>query len=227
MKRPDQRVAKQNTKRGRQIWSATAKNKPRHARADCGRLKVSDPEPNLILALRVSSSFLSYARTLLASDYLPKIERCLEVLNDEQVWWRANETSNSIGNLLLHLSGNARQWIVAGLGGDTDQRERQTEFDERSVLPKAELLETLKGTLGDVDRVLRTFDPALLLTHHQIQGDHVTALEAVFHVVEHFSMHTGQIITLTKLLNETDLRFYDFSTGAPVQAWHGPRVNEQ
>ena len=188
---------------------------------------MSDPEPNLILALKVASSFVSHARTLLATDYLPKIERCLEVLTDEQIWWRANETSNSIGNLLLHLSGNARQWIVAGLGGGIDNRERQTEFDERSVIPKAELLETVRGTLGEVDRVLRTFDPALLLKRYQIQACDVTALDAIFHVAEHFSMHTGQIITLTKLLNETDLGFYDFSTGAPVRAWNKPQANKQ
>ena len=185
------------------------------------------PKPDPALDSRVSQAFVAQARTLLSDEYLPKIERCLESLTDEQVWWRANENSNSIGNLLLHLSGNARQWIVSGLGGVLDQRRRQSEFDERSVISKAELLARLKETLTEVDAVLSGLDSPLLLTTYQIQDCEVSALEAIFHVVEHFSMHTGQIILLTKLLTESDLRFYDFSTDAPVHTWHEPRTSSQ
>src|SRR5918993_1566049 len=99
----------------------------------------------------VSKAFVDQARKFLSEDYLPKLERCLEQLTDKQIWWRANEKSNSIGNLLLHLSGNARQWIVSGLGGADDARVRQQEFDERRVIPRAELLETVRQTLRDVD----------------------------------------------------------------------------
>src|SRR5919112_1088419 len=91
--------------------------------------------------------FLTVARKYLREDYLPKIERCLERLTDEQVWWRAHETSNSIGNLLLHLEGNARQWILCGVGAGRDARVRQREFDERAPLPRAELVGNLKATL--------------------------------------------------------------------------------
>ena len=157
----------------------------------------------------VSAAFIAQARELLTGDYLPKIERCLESLDDKDVWWRANDESNSVGNLLLHLAGNARQWIVSGLGGTADERVRQTEFDERSLIPKRELLSLLRDTLGDVDAVLARFDPRRLLNRYHIQRSDVTALEAIFHVVEHFSMHTGQIILLTKQLTSTDLNFYD------------------
>jgi uncharacterized damage-inducible protein DinB len=171
---------------------------------------------------KVSEAFIAQARSLLASDYLPKIERCLELLSDEEVWWRPNAQSNSIGNLLLHLAGNARQWIVSGLGGVPDQRERQREFDERSPLSREQLLSELKRTLAEVDSVLAQFDSSQLLERRQIQGSEVTLLEAIFHVVEHFSMHTGQIILLTKLITKRDLAFYDFATGAPVQTWNEP-----
>ena len=170
-------------------------------------------------ASNVAPSFIDHARKFLGEEYLPKIERCLEQLSDEQIWWRANEQSNSIGNLLLHLSGTARQWIVCGLGGANDDRVRQHEFDERGVIPRVELLETVKQTLAEVDRVLAGFDHGKLLDRYPIQGTTVTALEAIFHVTEHFSMHTGQIILLTKLLSERDLGFYDFATGAPVHSW--------
>ena len=170
--------------------------------------------------MEVSQAFIQNSRELLTKEYLPKIERCVEKLTDEQVWWRPSPESNSIGNLLLHLSGNARQWIVCGLGGAADKRQRQTEFDERRIIARDELLALLKTTLAEVDNVLAGFDPARLLNKFPIQGTEATALAAIFHVTEHFSMHTGQIILLTKMLANIDLVFYDFSTGKPVHTWH-------
>jgi uncharacterized damage-inducible protein DinB len=180
--------------------------------------------PNQSTTAGVSQAFIENARELIKGEYLPKIERCVEQLTDEQVWWRANADSNSIGNLLLHISGNARQWIVCGLGGATDMRQRQTEFDERRVIPPAELLGLLRTTLAEVDSVLGRFDSARLLDSFPIQGTEATALAAIFHVTEHISMHTGQIILLTKLLANLDLVFYDFSSGKPLYTWHARRV---
>jgi uncharacterized damage-inducible protein DinB len=171
-------------------------------------------------------AFITEARSYLTTAYLPRIERCLERLSDEKIWWRPNEESNSIGNLLLHLAGNVGQWIVSGIGGAADARVRQQEFDERSHLPRAELLRRLKETLSEADAVLASIEPVRLLERLHIQGSDVTLLEAVFHVVEHFSMHTGQIILLTKMLEGEDLRFYDFSSGVPVEDWHEPRRTE-
>lgn len=171
----------------------------------------------------VPKAFVNQAREFLSEDYLPKVERCLEQLTDEQIWWRANEKSNSIGNLLLHLSGNARQWIVGGLGGAADARVRSQEFAERRMIPHAELLAIVQQTLAEVDAVLADFDHSKLLDQYSIQGTTVSALEAIFHVTEHFSMHTGQIILLTKLMTEQDLGFYDFSGGTPAHTWPRPK----
>ena len=167
----------------------------------------------------VAPAFIDQARKFLSEEYLPKLERCLEQLTDEQIWWRANEKSNSIGNLILHLSGNARQWIVCGLGGANDSRVRQQEFDERRVILREELLATVRQTLRDVDAALGGFDHSKLLDRYPIQGTTATALEAIFHVTEHFSMHTGQIILLTKLLTASDLHFYDFEGKTPLPRW--------
>lgn len=168
----------------------------------------------------IPQAFIAHSRSLLMTAYLPRIERCLERLSDADIWWRAGEESNSIGNLLLHLSGNVRQWIVSGVGGRPDGRARQEEFDERRLLPRAELLGRLKETLAETDAVLAAIEPSQLLESRHIQGCDVTVLEAVYHVVEHFSMHTGQIILLTKMLAHSDLRFYDFSTGTPLTTWN-------
>jgi uncharacterized damage-inducible protein DinB len=176
---------------------------------------MSRPSLALIMAIAnensadVSRAFIEKARQLIAEEYLPKIESCVQKLTDEQIWWRPNPESNSIGNLLLHLCGNARQWIVCGLGNEPDERKRQTEFDARDAAPREELLRTLRTTMAEVDRVLSSFDSSQLLAEYRIQGFDTTALVAVFHVTEHFSMHTGQIILITKQLTAADLRFYD------------------
>src|SRR2546429_7400316 len=98
--------------------------------------------------------FISRSRYHLAKDFLPKIERCLERLTDEQIWWRPNEQSNSIGNLLLHLSGNARQWIVGGIGGVPAARAPDAEFALRDRIARDDLHSLLKKTLDDVDATL-------------------------------------------------------------------------
>lgn len=172
--------------------------------------------------LDFSRAFVNQAREYLLGDYLPKLKHCLGTVTDEQIWWRPNAASNSIGNLLLHLGGNARQWIVSGLGGEEDHRVRQTEFDQMEAIPREQLIGMLTKTLEEVGGVLEAFDPANLLRKYSIQGNEVTALEAIFHVTEHFSMHTGQIILLTKSLTGKDPGFYDFSTGAPVETWPTP-----
>jgi len=163
--------------------------------------------------------FLDEARRHLREDYLPKIERCLERLTDAQVWWRANEESNSVGNLLLHLEGNARQWIVCGVGGARDRRVREREFAERAQVPREQLLARLRATVEEACDALARFDASEILESRRIQNLDVIVLAAVFHVVEHFSMHTGQIILLTKQLAGGDMAFYDFREGVPRSTW--------
>src|SRR2546423_1069542 len=92
------------------------------------------------LTVVVCEASIARSRYHLAEDFLPKIEHCLEKLSDEQIWWRANEQSNSIGNLVMHLCGNARQWIVCGIGEGTDKRDRDGEFAQREIVPRDELL---------------------------------------------------------------------------------------
>jgi uncharacterized damage-inducible protein DinB len=156
----------------------------------------------------IARTFLDKSRHLLMSDYLPKLERCLEELSDEDVWWRPNEASNSIGNLMLHLTGNLREWIIGGVGQRAFERIRQQEFDERSHLPGKELLARLRATLKEADDVLASVGPESLLTRRQIQNGVGTVLEAIYHVVEHFAMHTGQIIMLSKMRAGKDLRLW-------------------
>jgi len=168
----------------------------------------------------VAQAFLDESRRLLTQSYLPRIARCLEGLPDDKVWWRANAESNSIANLLLHLTGNIRQWVVSGLGGIADVRHRQQEFDARDQTTGADLLSALTATVMDANRVLATLSPAALGEQKRIQGHDVSVFEAIYHAVEHFSMHTGQIILLAKMW-KGDVGFYELSEGTPRPTWSG------
>ncbi len=146
----------------------------------------------------IAQTFLDKSRRLMTSDYVPKIERCLDELADDDIWWRPNEASNSIGNLVLHLCGNVTMWILGGVGRLPFERDRQQEFDERRSIPAAELRSRLRDVVQHADAVIGAVGSDELLSRRQIQGYDVTVLEAIYHVVEHFGMHTGQIIMLSK-----------------------------
>ena len=155
-----------------------------------------------------SALFIQKSRSLLTEDYLPKIERSLATLTDADVWWRPNEVSNSIGNLTLHLAGNVTQWILGGVGGRPYARQRQQEFDERTPFPKSDLVARLSSVVAEADGVIAGLDATSLAERRQIQRYDVSVLEAVYHVVEHFGMHTGQIILLSKARSAKDLALW-------------------
>jgi uncharacterized damage-inducible protein DinB len=156
---------------------------------------------------RTSKLFLADAQKLLAKEHMPNIVKCLEQLSDDEIWWRPNEASNSAGNLVLHLCGNVRQWIIANLGETADARDRDSEFAERGPIPRQDLVQRLRNTVREACAVLARLPETTLLRNFTIQGLHVTGVQAVAHVVEHFAYHTGQIIYITKLKRGTDLRF--------------------
>jgi len=159
--------------------------------------------------------FIEASRVFLRQDFLPKLLHCLNAMSDDQIWWRPNEQSNSVGNLVLHLRGNLKQWIVASLGGQTFRRERDAEFATRERVSRTELISGIEATVAEVESVLLHFPAAELLVRHPVQGYQVTALQAVYHVVEHFSYHLGQILYIYKLQTATDPGFYRHLSGIP------------
>jgi uncharacterized damage-inducible protein DinB len=153
----------------------------------------------------IGSEFIRTARLQLMGEFLPKFHSCLDQLSDDEVWWRSHETDNSVGNLLLHLTGNMRQWIIAGIGGRDFTRDRDKEFSERRRIPRAELLEVFEKTVQEADAVLGSFDTQKLTEVRHFQKWDYTCLYAISHVVEHVSHHLGQIIFITKLKKGVDL----------------------
>ena len=155
-----------------------------------------------------ATEFLKFSRSKLLEQYWPRLRACVESLTDDQVWWRPNEASNSVGNLLLHLNGNVTQWLVTAFTHSEDHRNRTAEFAERQHIPKSQLLDRLGHTMQSADSALSRLTESDLLATYQIQGYTVTGLHAVYQVVEHFGLHYGQIVYVTKMLCGQDLGFY-------------------
>jgi hypothetical protein len=155
-----------------------------------------------------TSLFLEFSRNKLMTQYWPRLKTCVQSLTDDQVWWRPNESSNGIGNLMLHLNGNLRQWIVAAFNRREDHRNRPAEFAEHGPMPRAELLWKLGATVQEAEQVLLRLTEPDLLAEYDIQGYHVHGLDAVYQVIEHFGLHYGQIAYITKMLRNEDLGFY-------------------
>lgn len=143
-------------------------------------------------------------------EYLSKIERATAGLGGDALWRRANEQSNAIGNLLLHLNGNLSQWVLGGLFDEPVERHRSAEFAARSGPARAELVAALAATVERCRRGLPRLDAAELARVRPIQGYEVDGFGALFHAVEHMSYHTGQIVLLAKahLAPEAAFEFY-------------------
>jgi hypothetical protein len=157
---------------------------------------------------KLATLFLEFSRKKLLRLYWPRLKECVAPLTEEQVWWRPNDVSNSIGNLLLHLNGNVGQWLVASFNKDEDKRDRPAEFAAQGKATAAELLAKLGSTLDAAAAVLDRLTVEELLAPYRIQGYDVRGLDAVYQVVEHFGIHYGQIVYITKCLTGKDLGFH-------------------
>lgn len=156
----------------------------------------------------LAAIFLASSRKTLLTQFWPRLRTCVEPMTLEQVWWRPNPESNSIGNLILHLNGNVTQWIIASFTESEDRRNRPAEFAAEGGLTAAELLDRLGATMAVVEKVLDRLTVEDLLASYKIQGYEVRGLDAVYHAIEHFGLHYGQITYITKSLEGKDLGFY-------------------
>jgi uncharacterized damage-inducible protein DinB len=159
--------------------------------------------------MNVEQNFLEYAAKKL-EQLSGRIPVVLDTLTDEQIWFRAGDNSNAPGNLVLHLCGNVRQWIIAGVGGQPFERDRDAEFSAQGGLVRNELKNRLAETAAEALAVIRAVPYSRLTEKITVQGYEVTVLEAIFHVIEHFSGHTGQLIFIGKSLTERDFGFYSY-----------------
>jgi uncharacterized damage-inducible protein DinB len=164
--------------------------------------------------MTIETDFLNCAAEKLA-ELCQRIETCLSKLTMDQIWMRGTENQNAVGNLVLHLNGNVRQWILSGVGGQRNARHRDEEFSARGGVEPEALGRLLREAVDEALAIIRYLPPERLAEEVTIQGYRWTVLKAIFHVVEHFSGHTAQIIFITKMVTGEDLGFYAHLTGNP------------
>ena len=153
-----------------------------------------------------NSMLLDIARTRLVAHQAGQVRTCVEALNDGQLWWRANEESNAIGNLILHLCGSTRFYIGHGVGSSGYLRDRDAEFAEQGPVAKEELLARFDSAVEEAHRVLSGFDPASLGDTTDRAGKTLTYAELILNQVLHFTAHAGQIVYATKLIQAGVIR---------------------
>jgi uncharacterized damage-inducible protein DinB len=176
-------------------------------------------KPNIqmenMLATQINEAMVVEFERRVMGESIPRIKKCLSLLSEDEVWYRPNENVVSVGNLVLHLCGNARQWILSGVGKQADQRNRDAEFAETGPLAKEQLVLQMDELVEEMKKVLPTIEPAYLLEKRPVQIYEETVFSMLVHVIEHFSYHTGQITWLTKSLKNVPTNYYgnvDLST---------------
>ena len=136
------------------------------------------------------------------------ITLAINELDEDQIWLRPNQKSNSIGNLILHLCGNITQYGISSLGKLPDLRERDLEFAVLEGLSKEELLQKLVKTVENAKKIIQSLHAEEFICKRQVQAYNLTGIGIIMHVVEHYSYHTGQIAFWVKQLADKDLGFY-------------------
>ncbi|MCC6319213.1 MAG: DUF1572 family protein [Gemmatimonadaceae bacterium] len=165
--------------------------------------------------MSIEVRFIERARYYLGVEYPAKVRAAIKAMPEEAIWWRPHDEANSVGNLVMHLTGNVRQWIVSGIGGAPDARRRELEFATRGGITADALIDLLERTLSEVDATLAKVTPEQLMERRSIQGRETTVFAAIFHVVEHFSTHVGQIVWIGKMCSAPGaIRFYDDANNA-------------
>ena len=163
----------------------------------------------------IESAFLHAVKSQLERSAV-KIDHCLNQIDDTQLWWRPAPSQNSIGNLILHLCGNVGQWIISGVGGAVDERDRPSEFAEDHQIPKHKLLKTLHICVEEAGTALSKVERPRLLSSCRIQGFDTTALSAILDTISHFQGHTQEIIMLTRQ-QLGDAYTFHFTPSTPEQ----------
>jgi uncharacterized damage-inducible protein DinB len=123
-----------------------------------------------------------------------------ENLKDEQLWRRPVEPGNSVGHLILHLTGNINHFVGAQLGHSSFVRDREREFTEINLPSRTQLLEQLDGAVATFRGVVSG------LTAEQLTAPHPserfgTTIKALVHIVAHFALHRGQMSYMARLVS--------------------------
>lgn len=148
----------------------------------------------------LDSTVLHIVRLRLLQDYPAQINACLDVLTDEQLWWRPNEQANAVGNLVVHLAWSNRYYLEQAIGGRDIGRDRTAEFAARGGMSRAQVRAAWDEALRTVTGILDALQPSQLTQTTDRTGKTTTFAQILLHVSHHNAIHTGQILWVTKML---------------------------
>lgn len=158
---------------------------------------------------RITQALLDDIRIRWFEECTPRVIKCLDMLSEEQLWYKPNACSNSVGTIITHLLGNIRQYVLHGLGGEEDLREREREFAVDLNVPKSDLKKELSNLMLATKDVLSQIEPQDLLSNQKVQCFQLNGMSILIHVTEHYSYHVGQIAYLTKMITNRQTGFYE------------------
>lgn len=157
----------------------------------------------------IHTEIIKEVRRRLLEESVPRLKKCLMQLNEDEIWYRPNEETVSVGNLVIHLCGNVRQWLLSGIGKASDHRKRDDEFTEKGPIPTDKLIEDMDALMQEVETLLDNLTPEVHIETHRVQGSDETGIGILMHVVEHFSYHVGQVTYFVKSTKNMDMKYYD------------------
>lgn len=160
------------------------------------------------LSQQICENLKAEFRRRIFEESVPRIKQCLNELSEDEIWYKPNTNSNSVGNLVLHLCGNVKQYILSGIGSKKDERKQNLEFEELGPIPVAELTRDMDSLMEEVALVINGIKPEDLITAKAVQGFQEQVTSILVHVIEHFSYHTGQITYFTKYRKNMDTNYY-------------------
>ncbi len=152
--------------------------------------------------------FISEIKRRLIGECQMRTLECLDLLSDEEIWYRPNVHSNSVGNLVLHLCGNVTQWLFSTMGGEEDHRIRQWEFDERGPIGKEILKKKIIDLMVKAEKIINSLSTGQLETFYPVQGFRESGIAILIHITEHFSYHVGQMTYYVKAKKDLDVGYY-------------------
>lgn len=158
-------------------------------------MAMSDPLPYALTSLR----------NRITKVFPAQIRECVDRLDDEQIWWRPNEASNSVGNLVLHLTGSLNHFLNRQIGGFEYDRNREAEFNERRQIAKDELLAAFDAMVLKAEQTFDGLTIERLGDPSPEQRMYTVVIEDLISIATHIANHTGQILWITKMLKDGGL----------------------
>ena len=159
-------------------------------------------------ATQIRNLLIKDVKRRLFDEGIERIKKCLSHLTEEQIWYKHNSNVNSVGNLILHLCGNVTQYILHGIDGQDDIRQRAKEFSEKGPIATSILEQQLDDLQVKVNAALDRISADHLVEDRVVQGFDENVISILIHVTEHFSYHVGQITYYTKYIRDVDTAYY-------------------